>query len=457
MANTSISTRLTLTYASALFFSLVAFAVFMLMLVSYSDRTEYERELLRITRAVDGFSTWHDGAFHPGEVNQARIAEINGTTAETAIFRAGGGLVYASSPVVPAFVRNIGLTAPAHDYAQAMQTGNDRYIAAISPLVYDGIAHGLVVSWRNEGSWMRVERRVTLMLLFAAPLLAVVALLFGRFIARSGLRPLYAMASTVEEIEARHLSRRLELGGMPRELERLANAFNKMLDRLEAAFARERQFTADASHELRAPLTVIQAMTDYTLQADRDSTEYRRALQTIGLEAKDLENLIRDLLAAARNESALGAAPAVSDLSAVAFDVIQELYPVARARHITVTHDFPETLDVAIGAQSATRVLRILLDNALRHAESSISVRIEHDAREAVVTVTDDGAGFSDDALHHATERFWRDDPSHQRGEGSGLGLSIALNLTRAAGGTIALRNTAEHRAQVGLTLPLVL
>jgi signal transduction histidine kinase len=451
----SIARRLTVAYGGALFFTLLAFALVGMGIVQYSERAQYESDLLQVARKVDGLSSWHDGAFHPREIDDVRIARINSTLAESAIFRPGGGVVYSSSPAMPAFVQGLARTLPAHDTAGRFQTANAHWLAAIVPIVYEGTARGTVVTWHNEASWMGLEQRLSTFILYCTPVFAVIALLFGAAIARAGLRPLHAIAGVVSEIETRDLSRRIPLRGMPRELERFASAFNNLLDRLEAAFTRERQFTADASHELRAPLTVIRATAEYALQTYRDGTEYRRALQTIGFEAQDLEALIRDLLAAARNESLAATTPARADFAATAFDVMEELYPIARSRGISVMPDLPPELIVAIDAQSATRLIRVLLDNALRHASHSVRIAVRREGTSAVLIVTDDGDGFSDEALRHATERFWRDDASRQRGEGTGLGLSIALGVAHAAGGSISLGNAAPRGAEVRITLPL--
>jgi signal transduction histidine kinase len=451
----SIQRRLTVAYATTLFFALVAFAIIASVLLQHAERAQIDADLLRIGRSVNTLAAWHDGSFHPNEINDKQIARINSTLAESGIFDRSGDIVYSSSPAIPPVVRELSKHPIAQEWAGPLGAAKDRWVAAVSPIVQNGLVRGQVVVWHSEAAWESLQGQIVTSLALSAPIVALVALVLGGIIARQGLRPLYAMAGVVSQVGADELSRRVPMQGMPRELQWLATAFNRMLDRLESAFSRERQFTADASHELRAPLTVIRATADYALQNYRDGNEYRRALQTIGFEAQDLETLIRDLLAAARAESSLGATNGLADLAAVTFDVVEELYPIARDRGICVSNALPEELRIALDPQSTARLVRVLLDNAMRHAVQNVWVRVVEEGAFAILTVTDDGSGFSADALVHATERFWRDDASHRRGDGTGLGLSIAQSIAQAAGGTIELRNSENAGAQVRITLLL--
>jgi signal transduction histidine kinase len=132
---------------------------------------------------------------------------------------------------------------------------------------------------------------------------------------------------------------------------------------------------------------------------------------------------------------------------------------LARARSIAVRRELPEDVRVAIEPQAATRIVRAILDNALRHARvgGEVCVAIQVGERDAALVISDDGPGFSEDALRHATERFWRDDPARQRGEGTGLGLAIAQSIATTAHGRLELHNGAAGGAVVRVTLPLAL
>jgi two-component system OmpR family sensor kinase len=437
----SLHLRLTLAYAIALLLTLIAVGIADRAIVVRSQRAELDPRLARIADAVAQIPRDEDGTPHVDARGGAQIAQLDGTLAESTVLRNDGTLAFSTSPALPPVPGRPALVP-------------DGWLTRTAPIVRAGRSIGTVLVWHDLGPEREVEDRATMGLAAVLALLAIGALGAGAFAVRWALRPLRTMTALVTEIEAHDLSRRIGPQPMPHEIARLADAFDRMLDRLASAFERERRFTADASHELRAPLTVIRATAEYALQSERDATEYRRALQAIGLEAIDLEQVVRDLLAAARaNETApnLGAS---SDLGATAFDVVEELFPLARARGVRVQTALEDGVEVPLEAQTVGRLLRALLDNALRHAGSLVRVRVEGAPSEARLVLTDDGPGFSADALHHATERFWRDDPARRRGEGTGLGLAIASTLAAAAGGALTLANDPHGGAVVSVSLP---
>ncbi|HYZ16620.1 MAG TPA: ATP-binding protein [Candidatus Acidoferrum sp.] len=449
--------RLTLAYAGALLLTLFVFAFAALTIVTRSERAVVDTRLARIAGTVSSLAMWHGGAYQRGSVDPARIARLDGTIAESSIFAPDGSVLFTTTPSIPGAVRRLAADPRTVAWSGNVGGGEASWVAHVDPIVREGKTLGFAIAWHDVLPDQAFENRVLSSFALAVPLLALCSLVLGALTARSGLRPLHAMADVVSEIEAHDLSRRIRPDRMPRELARLGDAFNRMLDRLEAAFARERQFTADASHEVRAPLTVIRATAEYALESYREGPEYRRALQSIGLEANDLELLVRDLLSAARADAAVPVAGATVELAAAAFDVVEELYPLARARSITVLRELSQEVHVALDPRAAARIVRAILDNAIRHADEGGHVRValEAGAREATLVISDDGPGFSEEALRHATERFWRDDPSRARGEGTGLGLAIVDAIVKGAGGRIELRNGPDGGAAVRVTLPL--
>ncbi len=455
----SLQGRLTLAYVGALLLTLLAFSFTALQLVSLSQRNALDARLTHVAEGLRSFAVWRDGVFQRSGVNPVRVAQLDGTFAESTIFSPSGALLFSTTPAIPDAIRRVAANPHAAAWAGAVGGAAGGLRAGIVPIVRDGVTLGNAIVWHDSLPERAFAARISSLFAFALAIAALVSIVVGALAARAGLRPLYAMTDAVAEIEAHDLSRRVGTMRMPREIERLAQAFNRMLDRLQAAFERERQFTADASHELRAPLTVIRATAEYALETDREGSQYRRALHSIALEANDLEVLVRGLLSTARAESNGPALGASSEIAAVAFDVVEELYPIARARGITVVHPFADELRVALDPDGMARIVRAVLDNAIQHAArgGTVSVAVERGTHDATLVITDDGPGFSGEALLHATERFWRDDPSRQRrdGTGTGLGLAIAQSIASAAGGTLALRNAPQGGAIVRVTLPL--
>jgi len=453
----SLHGRLTLTFTAALLLTLFVAGAGAFGLVRWSQRTEVDGHLVRIAATLSSWARWHDGVFQPHAIDAQAAARLNGTLAESSIFGRDGALLFSTTPAIPEVLRRavhqVHGVASTGDFPEAQNV----WRASIAPVVRNGKTQGMSVAWHDVLVDRSFEQRIALIFVTGAPILAIFSLPIAGFAARRGLGPLEDMVGAVEEIEAHALSRRIPEARMPLELERFAHAFNRMLDRLENAFARERQFTADASHELRAPLSVIGATAEYALETPRDGVDYRRALRSIGLEANDLERLMQELLASARAEAAVPAVQAPCDIGAVTFDVVEELYPLARKRTLSVEHPRVDEVLVALDAEAMTRLVRAVLDNAIRHAHEGghVGVTVETSEREATLEIRDDGPGFSELALRHATERFWRGDVSRGREQqGTGLGLSIACSIAAHAGGKLELSNAALGGALVRVTLP---
>jgi two-component system OmpR family sensor kinase len=227
-----------------------------------------------------------------------------------------------------------------------------------------------------------------------------------------------------------------------------------MLDRLQGAFARERRFTSDASHELRAPLSVIRAEADVALRKERETSEYRRALSVIVEEADALEHLTRELLAAARADAPTGTG-ATAVLAEVVHSVGARMHKVAQERQITICVTEHTQGEAFVSADRATleRAIVPIVHNAIMHARAVVELRVERDGDFEALRVSDDGAGFSESGLERAFERFWRDDDARRRA-GTGLGMPIARALILASGGTIEIANRPGGGASVHICLP---
>ncbi len=321
-----------------------------------------------------------------------------------------------------------------------------------APVARGNAIYGHVVVWQSNVWIGEFDRDAALLSLIVGALLIALGVVASRRVARRVLAPLSDIASLAERIESNDLSARLRADGRD-ELARLCASFDRMLDRLESAFSRERRFVADASHELRAPLAVLRAETDLALRRQRSSPEYRAALTSIAREAVRLNELIDELLVAARAEveareqQTIDAADLVRDLG-------ERVRPAAATRGMAVR---VETGPHAIGRANRANLERALLaivHNAIAYGRSdgTISLRTVCNGEGIAIQVIDDGPGFPPEALAHGTERFWRGDAAHPRG-GTGLGLAIARTIVEANRGTIELTNGAGGGAVVTITL----
>ncbi len=323
---------------------------------------------------------------------------------------------------------------------------------AVARIVRQGKYVGDVIAWRSD-DWIDEMDRIAMLISLAvgALVLATGALVAYR-VADTIVAPIDRVALLMERIEGRDLSLRIGALGIA-ELARLAASFDRMLHRLESAFTRERQFTADASHELRAPLAVVRAEAELALRRERTTEEYRRAFEGVLREVDRLELLIDDLLAAARAEvDAIDRRPV--DIALLARDVVDRCRVAAEAKHVTIVSDDAHE-EVVVDPLGVERALLAVVHNAIAFAPPNGTVRIgiESEAGGTSVVVRDDGRGFSAEALTQATQRFWRADGGRPRG-GTGLGLAIARAIVEANGGALRLENNTTGGARVCLHFP---
>jgi signal transduction histidine kinase len=444
--------RFTYAYTVALAVALLVFAIVSLVIFDRFQERQLDRELQAAATALAADSV-HEGRFGKHEIDRDQAMRITGPMLSGAVLADDGSTLFETAPIPP-LVRRAALDFSRSVALQTIGSASTQMRVALAPVLLAGSTAGVSVAWHALDEDEDLDNRILLSFAVAIPIVTILAILCGALIARRGLEPIQRIATLASEIEAKNLSRRLNLGSPKDELGQLAAAFDRMLDRLEDAFRRERRFTSDASHELRAPLSVIRATADYALSKQRDSAAYRRALQTIALESEELDGVVCDLLADARAEarpSPNDARADVADVAAVAFDVAEQLFPLARSRNITIRRTLPDEASAAIEASELGRALRAILDNAIAYAREGgcIELTVSTDGAAVTVIVLDDGPGFSQEALRHATERFWRDDLARQRDEGSGLGLAIARGIVESAGGTVLLGNAAQGGAEV--------
>ena len=448
--------RLTLAFAAALLIGLCAFAAGALVLLREMERVTLDQQLAAAATATLGIvvDSHHHLELEPSDVEQFR--EVLGLQLNGAIFAANGASMASNVAEVPTPV------ASALDAGSGLSTvgsGEDRVRVDVVPILHEGERLGTIVLWRPLEWFAGLDRRALLASLLTIVLIGVPAIVAGAFIARRGLRPLEQIADIASEIEAHDLAQRLiDVPSPNDELGRLSVTFNRMLDRLQAAFERERRFTADASHELRAPVAVIAAEVSLALRRERDVQSYRTTLETVAESARELQVLIDALLDAARDDAGEERPATELDLAAVAGGALERLASPARERGVAFVADLEPDVIVVGEGSAIGRALVAVVHNALKFSPpgGNVTVSVRRDNGAAAVRVLDEGPGFTSAALSHALERFWRADPARSPGSGSGLGLAIARTIVERNGGSITLDNaTPGGHAAVTLRLPL--
>ena len=296
-------------------------------------------------------------------------------------------------------------------------------------------------------------------MLWFAPLLLLAASVGGYWLSRRALAPVDALTRTARTISGHNLSSRLERLRTGDELQRLSDTLNEMLTRIESAFLRITEFTADASHELRTPIALIHTEAELALRRSRDEAEYREALRHILLEADRTAKLVEELLALARADSGREALDIHStDLLPILRESVAKWTQVAALRNLQFEeHLDAERLPVMADQNALRRVIDILLDNAFKYtpAPGKITLSAERQDGRAVVTVEDTGIGIAGEDQARIFERFYRVDKARSRElGGAGLGLAIAQWIVHLHKGLISVKSEPGKGSIFQLEIP---
>lgn len=289
-------------------------------------------------------------------------------------------------------------------------------------------------------------------------LLLLIAGAGGFALASRSMAPLGWMAGQAREITGSSLHRRLEIGSAAEELTLLAASFNDLLARLDQSFETMRRFVADASHELRTPLAVIHGEADVALAKDRPASEYRDSLAVILDESRRLSRLVDDLLNLARADAGhVKLNTAELYLDDLVAECCRSIEPVAAARGLALDCQCPEDVSFQGDEELLRRMILNLLDNAVRYTPpgGKISVVLETENPDLLLSVSDTGAGILPEAAPHVFERFYRADKARSRHEGGfGLGLSIVKWIAEAHNGSVEVTSRPGAGSTFFVRLP---
>ena len=304
-----------------------------------------------------------------------------------------------------------------------------------------------------------IQRRLLGTLLLSIPIAILLALVGGAVLAKRAIEPLDRVTGTAQRISADHLGERIELARGDVELQRLAEAFNQMLQRLDQSFKQIRQFTADASHELRTPVAILMGETELAVNDLLDHEECKAALRSRREELQRMAQIVDDLLVLSQfdhGEQTLQVKPL--DFSDLVIEVCEQQRKQARSKGVTL--ELTETVPVNIEGDSSRlrQMVRNVLDNAIKYtpAGGRVTVELDHsNGKEFRLSVSDTGIGIPVAALPHIFDRFYRVDQARTRGEGgSGLGLSIVKQIIEAHGGSVSVKSNIGMGTVMTLTLP---
>jgi heavy metal sensor kinase len=298
------------------------------------------------------------------------------------------------------------------------------------------------------------------LVILASPVVLVLASAGGYFMSRRALDPVDRITRTAQSINAHNLAERLPLRGIDDELERLSETLNGMFARLDDAFRRTRQFTADASHELRTPVAIIRSTAEIARAVPRTEAEYAAALDRILAETERTSRLIDDLLLLARADAEADRRwMEPMDLADAVRDACEEGRILADAAGLQFTSQIPSACATVGDPEALRRLFLILLDNAAKYtpARGSVSVTMSVLDATATIAIRDSGAGIAAQDLAHIFERFYRVAADRSRTTGGvGLGLAIAQWIATCHNGRILVESEPGIGSVFRVVLPLV-
>ncbi|HLI95868.1 MAG TPA: HAMP domain-containing sensor histidine kinase [Candidatus Baltobacteraceae bacterium] len=394
-------------YVVVMLLGLLIFAAAAVFAIDRVQRSTLDARLETAARAAEQFVDVHDGRIELDSSDREQISDVIGADTNAAVLDGNGTVLFSSaSRMHPTLRRAYGIRALFMDAG----SGDAKVRAFALPIQSAGSVAGALVVWSGSDWIDETDRNLAIALGAGALIIAALALFAGNLVTTRAL---------------------------------------------EDAFARQRRFTADASHELRAPLAVIRAEADLALRKEREPTQYRNALETIASESDHMETLIGDLLSAARAESGRPLVRERLDVPHLLGRVADRLASAASAKDASVRVNCTDAAVILADPQSIERALLAIGHNAIRYApvQGTVTLHAQRIDHAVEIAVHDDGPGFSAQALRHGLERFWRE-PGTTPGPGSGLGLAIARSAVEANQGKIALANSPEGGAVVRLRFP---
>jgi heavy metal sensor kinase len=353
-------------------------------------------------------------------------------------------------------------TIPSHD-AMLLTVGeagddDDRHRLAIRRVIIPPGTDYVVVAGSDLEPTDEELESLREVLAYVIPIAIVLAGAGGWFLARQSLAPVAAMVDRARGIGVDDLGARLPVVNPRDELGRLAETFNELLHRREVSLMQQRQFMADASHELRTPVTTSRTAAAVALQqSHRSEQDYRESLAIIEQQTTRLSRIVEDMFTLARADA--GSYPVrrtLMYLDEVVADGVRAARVLADTKQVSIELATVQSASFTGDEELVMRLIGNLLDNAVRHAPaaSAVHVALTRESDRFVLTVSDAGEGIALENQAHLFERFFRGDAARSSDGGAGLGLALARWIARAHGGDVRLVRSSHDGTTFAATLP---
>lgn len=303
----------------------------------------------------------------------------------------------------------------------------------------------------------RTMRTAGLFLAGIVLLVSIGSFIGSWWLAGKTVRPVYEIIEQAEGITGGKTGERISAYAETREFASLVHVLNTMLSRIGEAFDSQKRFTADASHELRSPMTALRGELELALRRERSTEEYRRVIRSALEESVRLSDLADDLLTLARSDAgAMTLRPEQVDVGARVRTTVDRLAPRISEKRLEVAVDEGPGVEGMFDSRLLDQLIWNLLDNAVKFSAEggSVAIAVRAEGGRLVLEVADDGPGIPDEAIGMIFDRFSRADDAHGA-EGTGLGLSIVQAVAEAHGGQVTAENRPSGGALFRVRLPL--
>jgi len=408
--------------------------------------------------------------FMDSQISSLSLLEIRDEFREHSVLGPGGDLFQVCDEAGQWLYRSVSLenanVAIARPAALSSSRFEDRRIERhwlrfySQRIVVNGKPYTVQVAAVMNEAYEALER-FRLILLLATPLLLIVASAGGYWLSTRALAPVDGISRAAQRISIENLNERLNVPQTGDQLQRLSETLNAMLARLASSVLRMKQFTADASHELRAPVSLIRTTAEVAAQKrDRPAAEYLQALDEILEESERTSQVVDSLMLLARADSGKETLePAVADLCAILRGAVEQGGKLVRNHGLNFLAQVPDgPIWIEADAEALRRALLILIDNAAKYTPPGGSVTVRFEARNGlgVASVADTGIGISKEDVAHIFDRFWRADKARSRElGGAGLGLSIAKWIVETHRGSIDVESDPGKGSTFYIRVPL--
>ncbi len=383
------------------------------------------------------------------EIDTDFLDKIGGVT--TGLYNETGDLIYGENPLGQALSE---LEFSNYSF-KTIEVEGEKYF------VFDRLLVGLGI----DGLWLRGTiaesygmatlnsvAGISLIILCIIVLLSVVA---GILIIENIMLPVKKITNAAIKIgNGNDLKERINMGDGKDDFKILANQFDKMVDRLDAAFEKEKRFTSDASHELRTPVAVISAQCEYALDSEKSIEEYVESLEVISRQTKRMSSLINDMLYLTRFENKKdGYEMQEFDFSQCVSQICEDM-SLIESKNITLSYNVEKDIFVNGNHSLLERLILNLISNAYKYGKENGKITVSLFKKDGKIhlSVADDGIGIAPEEKEKIFDRFYRSDKSRSE-SGTGLGLAIALEIAKLHGGNITLQSTPS----IGSTFTLIL